>query len=186
MAEGRGLTGQLDALSPRDRRLLASLILAVGLALVVVVFITLRSTLSAKAETVRDKKEALELMQAYHVRHTSASARITAAEERIKGFEGQPADAFLERTATTVGVRDKFSVSRQGEEAEGTLTTRRYRAELSRVPIDLSLNYVYDIEVSDYPLEIESAAWRISRRGEEKEVTLTLELLSYELNEEPG
>jgi type II secretory pathway component PulM len=183
MAEGGGIQGQLDALSPRDRKLLAGLIGAIGLVLVGAVFFTLRGQLSAKAELVTQKKQALELIQAYHTRHLAASARIEAAEATLREYRGQPASAFLERAASTVGVRDKFSVSRQSEEKEGTLQTTRYRVELQRVPIDLSLNYLYDIEVSDYPLEVESAAWRITARSDGKEASLTLEVLAYSLEE---
>jgi len=179
------ISDQLDALSPRDRKLLSGLLIFFGLAIVVGVFFVMNRTLSAKASTISDKKEALALIQAYDARFQIAEARIVQAEEKLREYGNQPASAFLERAATTVQVREQFSVAKQGTETEGNLERTRYRVELNRVPVDLSLNYVYDIEVSDYPMEVESASWRIQDRRDERLAILTLELVTFALQETP-
>jgi type II secretory pathway component PulM len=177
------LSDQLDALSPRDRKLLAGMFLFFGLAFVFVVFFGMNRTLSSNAETITKKKLALLRIQGFHQRSLVAEARLEAAEEKLREYGNQPASAFLERAATQVEVREQFSVEKQGTEIDGNLQRTRYRVELNRVPIDLSLNYVYDIEVSDYPLEIESASWRIQERGGERLASVTIEIVTFALEE---
>ena len=177
------MSEQLDALSPRDRKLLAGLLIFFGLAIVVGAFWGMNRTLSNKAELIADKKLALAKIQGYHARYEVASARLAAAEDTLREYSGQPASAFLERAATAVQVRDKFSVSKQGTETEDNLERTRYRVELSRVPIDLALNYVYDVEVSEYPLEIDSVSWRVTGRPEEKTASLTIEMVTFALGD---
>lgn len=180
------INDQLDALSPRDRKLLAGMLVVLGVLIVGVVFFAMNRSLSSKAETISDKKQALALIQAYHTRHEVAEARIAAAEETLREFGDQPASAFLERAATSVEVREQFTVTKQGTEIDGNLARTRYKVELNRVPIVLAHNYIYDIEVSDYPMQIESAAWRIQKRGDERLAQVTLELVTFALEEEAG
>jgi hypothetical protein len=180
MAEGGGLRAQFDALTPRDRKLLAGLLVTFGLIVVVGVGWTLNRTLRAKAELVASRKEALALVQAFADRHAAARMRIQAGSEGGADRNLAPS-AFLERTASTVGVRDQFSVTKLTSETEGALEETRYRVELARVPIDLSHNYLYDVETSGMPLAVETAKWRVTSRGDVKEANLTLELVSYAL-----
>lgn len=177
------IQAQLDQLSPRDRRLLGGLVAFVGLVVVLLVALSLRGALRDKASRVVTQKDTLEAIQDLQGEHAVAAARIEAAEARLREYGDQPLSAYLERSAAAVGLSDELAVSRQQTEVVGGVAQTRYKVDLNRVPYDLALNFIYDIETSGYPLTVESARFRSVTTKDEKQLSVTLEMLAYSLQE---
>jgi len=174
---------QLDSLSPGDRKLLAGLLGFFGILFVIIVALTLRGRLNDKASRVMDQKESLQAIQSLAEEYTLAAARIDAAEKRLNEFGDQPLSAYLEKTAASIGVAEELSVNKQQTEVVGGVEQTKYKVDLRRVAYDLSLNFVYDIETSGYPLRVDSARFKAVTYKGEKMVSLTLELTTYSLQE---
>jgi type II secretory pathway component PulM len=174
---------QLDSLSPRDRKLLAGLLGFFGILFVVILALTLRGRLNDKASRVMDQKESLQAIQDLSEEYAVAAAQIEAAEKRLTEFGDQPLSAYLEKTASALGIAEELSVNKQQTEVVGGVEQTKYKVDLRRVEYDMSLNFVYDIETSGYPLRVDSARFKAVKYKGEKLVSLTLELTAYTLQE---
>ena len=185
MAAVAGLFGtiqaQLDLLSPRDRKLLAGLIGFAGLAFVLLVAITLRSTLADKASRIVAQKETYEAMLDLRDEYVVSAGKIEAAEKRVAQLGGKELSAYLEEIARKEQIGDELSVNRLQAEVEGGIEQTRYKVELRRVSYDAALLFLWDVETSGYPLRVDSADFKVSKSGEEKVYRLVLELTTYAL-----
>ena len=188
MAAGAGLfgtiQGQLDQLSPRDRKLLAGLIVFFELAFVLFVALTLRSTLADKASRIVAQKETFDSMQDLRDEYVVSAAKIDAAEKRVAELGGKELSAYLEEVARKGQIGDELSVNRQQAEVEGGIEQTRYKVELRRVSYDAALLFLWDVETSGYPLRVDSADFKVTKSGEEKVYRLVLELTTFALQTE--
>src|SRR5690348_14771742 len=90
---------QLDALSPRDRKLLVGLVLGFVFVLTGGFWWVLHHALEDKASRVRDAKEKLEHVQKLDEEVAAAAQTIAAQEDRLKQYAHQPVTAFIEDLA---------------------------------------------------------------------------------------
>ena len=171
----------LESLSPRDRKLLAFLVVFLSAVIVGAVLLTLRAWLNDSASRVATQKETLALLQDLGDEYAAAAAQVKAAESRAQEFSGQSLSAYLEKTANKVGVGDQLAVSKLGSEEVGGVPQTRWKVELSRIPLDLGLNFVYDIETSGYPLAVETARVKTTSSRGEVTYSFTLEIVTFEL-----
>ena len=86
-----------------------------------------------------------------------------------------------EQKANRVGVGDQLSVNRTGTEDVGGVEETRWKVELKRIPLDLGLNFVYDIETSGYPLAIETARIKTYTSRGDTTYDFTLEVVTFVL-----
>lgn len=175
------LDAQIEALSPRDRRLLAGLIVFFGLAMSGGIVWMARSLVDDKASRVRVAKDNLEIIQAIADEYDLAEQKIARAEERLKQFENQPGSAYLESVARNNGVIDQLTVNQQGTEALGTLRQTNFRADLKRVNLQQTLEFLHEIETSGYPITVTMARFKATGPAEAKVIDLTMELASYQM-----
>lgn len=189
MASG-GLFGaieaQYEALSPRDRRAIGVLGLFMSVVFVGGLMFTLKTSMDARAESIRLAKVALGNQHALIERHYDAMAIIDAAEKRVKEYEGQAVSTFLEKIATKTAVSEEMSVNKQTSEMEGQVRATRYRVQLRRVGYDKVVAFIYEVEVSGYPVRVESSEIRTQLYKGEKVYNLTLDLVHYEITEGEG
>jgi type II secretory pathway component PulM len=189
-AAGGGLRAameaQLDAMTPRDRKLLAGLVVFFGLVLSTFVVISVRGTLSGEQQRLDAAEDTLQLVELMAAEHANASAKIAAAEERLKQYKGQPASAFLERVAGEAGLREQFTVTQQGSEDVDGLKQTSFRVELRKVQIRSATEFVHAVETSGYPITVDLARFRTATLSgtEGKVIDLTLELTAFTLDQE--
>lgn len=183
MASGPGLSGaiqaQLDLLSPRDRKLLAGLLVFVGTVFVAFVALTLRSTLADKASRIVTQKETFEAMQDLRDEYVVSAAKLEAAQKRIAELGGKEMSAYLEEVARKQQIAEQLSVNRMPPEVEDGIEQTRYKVELKRVSFDNALLFLWEVENSGYPLRVESADFKASKSGEEKVIRLLVELTVF-------
>ena len=90
------IQGQIDAMSPRDRKLLTGLVMFMSFVAVGILWYGLSSALESQAGKVRDLKgrltEALELQQ----RHAVAAEEIRLTETQLLEYQNQRLSPFLE------------------------------------------------------------------------------------------
>lgn len=176
---------QLEALSPRDRKLL------VGLVLCVVVFGTLgfwyllNGLLDEKASRVRSAKEAYARVQQLEQEYRRAEARFEAQKGRLEEFENQPVSGWIEDLAQKHELNDALSAVKQnaGEEV-GQIRQTRYTVDLKRAPQEPLYRFLYELESSGFPARVEQANFRVVRAAKgEKLMDLTLDLIVLSLAE---
>jgi len=168
---------QLEALSPRDRKLLAGLIAFGGFLFVTGFAYTAYSVLAAKSEYVVDVKEALVEMQQAQRDFQDAEATFSAHEDRLRNKE--PVSAFLEALATKHQVTDQLkNINAQGNpELVGTLSQQRYSVEIKKAPQENLFRFLHELETSGYPASVEQAVFKSQATKEGQMMTLTLDLI---------
>ncbi|MEZ4236779.1 MAG: type II secretion system protein GspM [Myxococcota bacterium] len=175
---------QLEALSPRDRKLL------VGLVLCVVVFATLgfwyllNGLLDDKASRVRSAKEAYARVQQLEQEYQAAEARFDAQKGRLEEFANQPVSAWIEDLAQKHELNDALAAVKQNAgEQVGEIVQTRYSVELKRAQQEPLFRFLYELETSDFPARVEQASFRVVNSRKEKQMDLTLDLVVLSLAE---
>lgn len=177
------LERQLEALSPRDRKLLAGL-LAFGALLFVMGFAySAYSLLVSKSSYVIETKEALVEVQQAQLDYAQAEATFSAHEDRLRNKE--PVSAFLEGLAKKHNVSDELkNINAQGNpELVGTLSQQRYTVEIKKAPQENLFRLLHDLETSGYPASVESADFKHQATREGNMMNLTLELIVLSVGE---
>ena len=190
MAEGRfggikaTLERQLEALSPRDRRLLIGLMTfgtLVGLGLL---WYTLYGILDDKASRVRLARENLETAKVLQIEYQKAAASLAAQESRLREFQGKRVSAHLEEIAGRRGVTDNLrAVNEVGAEVVGNIKQTKYSVELKNLAHVDALGFIYELETSGYPVSVELADFRAKKGREGNVLDVNLELLVFSLAE---
>jgi type II secretory pathway component PulM len=176
---------QLEALSPRDRRLL------VGLVLCVVVFGTLgfwyllNGLLDEKASRVRGAKESYARVQQLEQEYREAEARFDAQKGRLEEFANQPVSSWIEDMAQKHELNDALAAVKQNAgEQVGMIVQTRYSVDLKRAPQEALYRFLYELETSDFPARVEQANFRVVRAGKgNKVMDVTLDLIVLSLAE---
>ncbi len=168
---------QLEALSPRDRKMLAALFVFFGLMFLSAFGYTVWSLLAAKSAHVIEVKEALIEMQQAQVDYRQAEATFSAHEDRLRNKE--PLSAFLEGLAQKHEVSEQLkNINAQGQpEVVGSLSQQRYTVEIKKAPQENLFRLLHDLETSGYPASVEQAVFKSQATKEGNMMTLTLELI---------
>lgn len=177
------LERQLEALSPRDRKLLAGLLGFGALAFVSVFAYSAYSLLESKSSYVIETKQALVEVQQAQLDYRQAEATFSAHEERLRDKE--PVSAFLEGLAKKHNVSDELkNINAQGNpEFVGTLSQQRYTVEIKKAPQENLFRLLHDLETSGYPASVESADFKAQATREGNLMNLTLELIVLSVGE---
>ncbi len=177
---------QLEALSPRDRRLLFGLVAFMGLVAVGFLWVTLYGSLENEASRVRDAKSKLEQAQILQQDYLTAAAQAEAQEQRLRGYRSRPVKAYVEEVATDKGVIEFIRVlNAQGQpEVVGSVMQTTYALDMQRVPdLEALMRFVHELETGGYPLHVETANVRTTRRRDETTYNLKLDMIVYSLAE---
>lgn len=183
------IESQLEKLSPRDKKLLAGMIVSVGLVGLAVLTLSLVSLQRGMEAEVRDAKATLETVRARQAEYDVAKARLDAQEARIAQFEGTVLSAHVESIAQELGIGDGLRDAQRNEvtEDEGLgVQQTKWRVVLKGRTYDEAVNFVLRLENSGYPVKIESARFRATTVKREPAVDLTLDLYTFDLLEKNG
>ncbi|MBA2320361.1 MAG: hypothetical protein H0V89_04325 [Deltaproteobacteria bacterium] len=174
---------QLETLSPRDRKLLAGLLGFGGLAAVFGIWWVLSGMLSEMGTRVRSSNEKLGQIIALKAELDEANERLAAQEDRLAQFRDQPVGAWVEKLAATHGVQNELrSVDETERNTEGSLEQVSYKIELKKAAYDPMLEFLYGLESSGYPAQVEVATIKSSLgRDKAKVYDLTLEVVVYQV-----
>jgi hypothetical protein len=175
---------QLDALSPRDRKLLAVLVLFfVGVATLVFWWM-LHSQLESKASRVRDAKETLAAVQELDAEYQSAASQFAAEKGRLEEYANQPVTAWVEELTKKHGLETALSAVRQQSAQEvGDIVQTRYTVELKKAAQEPLYRFLYDLETSAFPARVEQATFKTATVKKERVMDLTLELVVLSVGE---
>jgi hypothetical protein len=169
---------QLDALSPRDRKLLAVLVLFfVGVAMLLFWWM-LHSQLETKASRVRSAKEALVAVRELDGEYQAAAAKFSAEKGRLEEYSHQPVTAWVEEVAKKHQLETNLAAVRQQSAQEvGDIVQTRYTVELKKAAQEPLYRFLYDLETSPFPARVEQAAFKTATVRKERVMDLTLELV---------
>jgi hypothetical protein len=175
---------QLEALTPRDRRLL------VGLVLCVVVFGTLgfwwllHGVLDDRASRVRAVKETYARVQQLEQEYREADAGFSSQKGRLEQYANQPVSAWIEDLAQKHELNQALTAVRQNAgEQVGEIVQTRYTIELKRAQQEPLYRFLYELETSGFPARVEQASFRASTVKKEKVLDLTLDVIVLSLAE---
>jgi uncharacterized membrane protein len=173
---------QLEALSPRDRRLLVGLVLFLLFAFTGGFWYTLHSRLEDRASRVTGAKEALARVQELEAEYRAADAAFTAQKGRLEEAEKQPVTTWVEELANRHQLRDALSAVRETSREEvGDIQQVRYTVELKRAAQEPLYRFLYEVETSGFPAKVDTAAFRVASVRNEKLMDLTLDLVVLSL-----
>lgn len=175
---------QLESLSPRDRKLLVGLVSGMSLIFVSVLWWSLYGVLESKAEEVRSAKLRLENIRIVQQEYEDAMAEIQRQETRLEEYKGKRVSAYIEEVASGRGVLEQLrSVNEAGVEQVGNIRQSKYRIELKRIEYEAAFGFIYELETSGFPTQVEVAQFRTVKSREGKVLDLMLELVVYSLAE---
>lgn len=176
---------QLEAMSPRDRKLLVGLVVFFGAVGILLLWWTLYGLLESRAQSVRDVKARLVEVQQLQKEYQLAAAQVQSQEERLGEYAKQPVTAYIEQIATNRGVIDPLrKVQQSASEEVGNLKQTTYTVELKRAEYEPLMSFLYDMETGGYPAFIETAKFKTSYEKRQKRLDLTLDLVVFSLS--PG
>ena len=182
---GARFEAMLGGMTARDRKIFVGLVGTVALLIIVAVGVMMSSSLSSLRGDIAESE--LQLVQASEIRNQYEAdlARTLELEEALREHENSDLSAFLETAATSADVRDRLnSVRETSVTTLDGLEQRNYTVNLSSMTLPQMINFLYEAEAGSYPLAIQSANIRTSRRGEEKQMTVKLDVASFHLVEE--
>ena len=180
------LATQLEAMSPRDRKLLAGLVIFVGLVTNVVLAVFVRSVLNDQVSRIQAVNDSMDILDVMIAEHATAAAKVKDGEGRLASFEGKPVSAYVEETAKELDLQANLaSVQEVGSEKVGTITQTRYKIELKKLAFEqkYGLPFVYKLEAGGYPVRIDLARFKTVTVSGEKYVDILLEVTGLKLGE---
>jgi hypothetical protein len=182
---GARFEAMLGGMTARDRKLFVGLTGLAVLLLIVGVGVMMSRSLSSLRGDIAESEQQLVQTSDIRDQYEADLARILELEETLREHENSDLSAFLETAATSADVRDRLnSVRETSVTTLDGLEQRNYTVNLSSMTLPQMINFLYEAEAGSYPLSIQSANIRTSRRGEEKQMTVKLDVASFHLVEE--
>ena len=188
--QGMGRTGsvmawierQLEALSPRDRKLLMGLVCAGVTIGLVMLWYSLYSVLDSKASRVRAAKTNLAQISQMSADYNIAATKLAAQENRLREYASKPVSAHIEELATAQGILDSLrTVNETNSETVGNFKQISYQVELKGVGYEPAMAFLHALETSGYPASVETAEFQSTTVKREKKLNLNLELVVFRL-----
>lgn len=175
---------QLDSMSPRDRRLLVGLALAMIAGFVILVWYVLSGQIDDRASRVMGAKRNLQVAHELDADGRAALLRIQAAEKRLAMYTGQPFAAYVEKVAANNGLSEALrAVTEVNAEMVGSIRQTRYRVEVRGVQYSSANSFIFELETNGYPLMVQSAKYKPTRQKDGVVIDLTVEVIVSKLAE---
>jgi type II secretory pathway component PulM len=179
------LERQLEALSPRDRKLLVGLVLFAVLLGTAGFWYLLHGLLEDKASRVRDAKDSFAAVVALEQEYREADARFVAQKDRLQEYGKQPVTAYIEELAQKHGLNESLTrVNQNASETIGDIVQTRYTVELKKAQQEPLYRFLYDLETSGFPARVEQASFKVVVVRKERQMDLNLDITVLSLAQE--
>lgn len=175
---------QLEALSPRDRKLLVGLVICVIVAMTIGLWFFLQGQLETKASRVRSAKDSLVAVMALEQEYQEANARFLAQKGRLEEYGKQPVTAFIEDLALKHSLNETLQVKQNASEHVGDIVQTRYTVDLKKAPQEALYRFLYDLETNGFPAKVDTASFKVVTVKKERQLDLNLDIIVLSLEEE--
>jgi hypothetical protein len=184
------LQDAVSSLSPRDRMLLIILGVVLFLLGVAEGIQSMSSNLNTLREEIATAEENLEEIKEIKKTQATVLTRLEKLETQLKSYEKTGLRSYLEKSAQKVGIDNEkigdvtSKITTKGE----ILEEKSHNFTLSDFTLDELTKYLYEIETSGYPLQIQNCNIR-SRKGrsasgeDDKVLRVTMDISTYKLLE---
>ncbi len=175
----------VSSMSARDRVLLVGLVVAGVVGLLLLVAWTGRAWVRDVESRVSDREGTLALINGLAEDDAKAREEATRIEEELKKHAGEDLPAYVEKTASTVGVSSNLSGVREKEvSTQGNLEEKRYNVDLNKITVGQLPEFLYALETGGYPLRVRSLKTRTVTNAGVKVLNVSLEVSAFRLVEE--
>lgn len=175
--------GLVKSMTPRDRKLLTGLVVALPLLLLLGLGWGGRRALADLESRVVVQEEALASLKTLAVEHAQSAAKVEEIEANLRRYEGQDLASFVERAAQKTGISGNFQVREKAVSTEGTLEEKSFSVEVSKITLQQLVDLLYELETSGYPLRIRSMKTRVATVAGQKMLNASLEVSAFRLVE---
>jgi hypothetical protein len=175
---------ELDRLPARQRHIALGVVSLLAVLFVGVITWKLQGVIADRASRVILAKENLVAAQALAVEHQALAEKIAAAEARIGPFKPDSMNTYLETWATQTGVASNLkNIQPRESKTVGDFLERDFRVDVEQAELSSLLRFLHMIEVSDYPIKVRSAEFRVREFKRERVLDLSLDLETFSKEE---
>lgn len=174
------IDAQVDALSPKDSRLLGGLLVFILMLVVGGSFVVTTGSLDRKQAILQSNLDSVEFLEVAAAQLGEANAVVAASEDRLEKYKSEGFKPFVEKTARAQSI-DLNTVTDQGSETIGRIKQTKYKISIKRVELSAVVDFIMALETSGYPMRIEDAHFKTVKASGEKVITLTLEVVALTL-----
>jgi len=176
----------LMGMTPRDRNLLLGLVITGLIGLVGGAGYGISSRLSAQEELIRTRERTLQEVRVLAAEYGAASEQAESIKEQLRNATEKDLTAFLDKSTEKLKISEKLnSVKEKSGSAnnDGVLEEKVYAVSLSKLNQKELAEFLYEIETSDFPLQIQSMQVKTRKRKEELTLRIDLDISTYSLVE---
>ncbi|MCB9506088.1 MAG: hypothetical protein H6697_00295 [Myxococcales bacterium] len=164
----------LEGLSERERRLVALMLVVVGMTVVVLTTYGVTTALSSRDEAIESKRAALQLLIEQRDTFVAASTEAAAIREQLSD-NNLRLSTFIEGRAAAAGIPRPREFDDSTQPLEGNITAEVTSAEFASLSFAQLQSLMSAIEGTDELVYVQQLAFSPARRGAEGlqlEVTL--------------
>jgi Tfp pilus assembly protein PilO len=174
------LTDLLHGLSPRDRVLLAGLVVFLLTGMTFGVVAGMKGSLDSNRNRLADRKMQLALAEEMVGDYEQGQERSVKIEAEMARHSGTDLSAFLEQAAQRAGVRDKLaSVKEKGTTNTGFLEEKLYAVNVDKLSQTEMTDLLHEIETAGYPLTVRNTKIKVVTRSGERLLNLSMDIAAY-------
>jgi hypothetical protein len=175
----------LVSMTPRDRMLLIGLVVAFGLTAIGATVYTLSSSLDTIRSDISNANENIAKIEQMKGEQASLKLKVEEIEAKLQANAKTDLSAFLEQSAQKSGIREKLEAVREKSSAkDGLLQEKTFAVSLRDLSLEELTKFLYAIETSGYPMQVQTCSVRSRKRQEEKTLTVNMDISAFKLLEE--
>ena len=182
---GEKVGDALASMTPRDRILLIGLVAVFLLLSAGGVIYTLSTSLDAVRENISTANENMAKIEQMKNEQASLKQKVDEIEAKLQENAKTDLSAFLEKSAQKSGIREKLDAVREKSSAkDGLLQEKTFAVSLRDLSLEELTKFLYEIETSGYPMQVQTCSIRSRKRQEEKTLTVNMDISAFKLLEE--
>ncbi len=175
----------LQGMSPRDRKLLLGLVVAVVLAFYGIAGWLMSGYLSDLDEDLDTRQATLAFLASEGAGYDDTRAQAEQIEEQLREQAGKSLSSYLEKAAEKSDIKDQLDkVDEKSVVSVGDLETQRVEVSISKVTLEQLSNFLYEVEAGDFPLRIQSTNVRMKKSRDGRLLNVKFDVDAFRLLEE--
>ena len=174
----------LASMTPRDRMLLAGTFGTIFIIAAIIGIYYLLSSLTSMKEELASVKSYTQQIQLLGSELKDVKNRRSELEQKVNEQKSTDLSAFLSKSTQKANIKDKIldRVKEKSSANMGLFTQKSYSVPLRELSLKDFTSFLFAIETSDYPFEIQNCSIRTRKRGEEQKLRVELDIVTYQLN----